>query len=99
MAWSAQKNAVFFQRAQNWVAALRSLDEERIRLIELYNNEARPGGADDPAFVDYLAICTKQELIDMATNVMVPFNSFLNGGAVANRNRIPDITPLLTDQQ
>jgi hypothetical protein len=98
MAWSEQKNTIFFQRARDWAAAVANLDEERIRLANLYNNEARPGGVDDPAFVD-TSIATKQELIDLATNVMTPLNAFVNGGAVANVNRVPYLTPFLADQQ
>lgn len=99
MAWSAQKNQIFFERAQNWAAALQNLVEERSRLIDLYNNEARPGGVDDPAFIDYPAVSTKQELIDLATNVMNPLNNLVNGGTVSNTNRVQFLTPFLADQQ
>lgn len=98
MAWSAQKNQIFFERARNWAASVKNLDEERQRLIDLYNNEAHPGGSDDPAFVD-TGIATKQELIDLATNVMTPFNNLVNGGAVANANRVGFLTPFLADQE
>lgn len=101
MAWSAEKNAIFFQRAQNWAASLMNLLEERQRLIDQYNNEAAPGGSDDPAFIDFPAICTKAELVNLATNVMNPLNLLMTNQSVngLQRNRIPDLTPLLTNQQ
>lgn len=101
MAWSAQKNQVFFERAKNWAASVQNLMEERQRLIDLYNNEARTGGVDDAAFVDFPAISTKQELVDLATNVMTPFASMMAGtqvNALAG-GRVPYITPFLADSQ
>lgn len=101
MAWSAQKNQIFFERARNWAAAAQNLLEERQRLIDQYNNEARPGGVDDVAFVDVPAISTKQELVDLATNVMTPFSSLIAGtqvNALAG-GRVPFLTPFLIDQQ
>lgn len=101
MAWSADKNRIFFERARNWAAAIMNLQEERQRLIDLYNNEARVSGVDEPTFVDYPAIGTKQELVDLATNVMTPLASMLAGtqvNALAG-GRVPYLTPFLTDQQ
>lgn len=98
MAWSAQKNQIFFLRAQKLANSIMNILEERNRLTDQYNNEAKPGGIDDPAFVDVPSICTKQELIDFATFIMNPMNNMMNNAAVLTRNRIPELTPLLTDQ-
>jgi len=57
MAWSQQKNDVFFKRAQHWVESLWGLLEERDRLVALYDNEV----SGDPAFLDH-DIATKLEL-------------------------------------
>jgi hypothetical protein len=97
MAWSAQKNQIFFERARNWAAAVKNLLEERDRLIDLYNNEAHKGGTDDAAFVD-TAIATKTELVALATNVMTPFSNMVNNVAVTTAARMQYLTPFLADQ-
>lgn len=94
MAWSAQKNDIFFRRAQAWSASLVSLLEERNRLIELYTNEAQ----GDPAFVD-TPIATTTELVELA-GVMNALETMVNGGGtVANQDRMGLLTPFLADQQ
>lgn len=94
MAWSTQKNDIFFRRAQDWVASLVSLLEKRNRLTELYTNEAQ----GDPAFVD-TPIATTAELIDLA-GVMNALDTLVNGGGtVANQDRMGLLTPFLADQQ
>ena len=93
MAWSANKNDVFFRRAQNWAASLVNLVEERDRLIALYNNEAN----GDPAFVDH-AVATTAELVALA-GVMNAVDDAINNGTVAQQDRMPLLTPFLADQQ
>ena len=92
MAWSAQKNDVFFRRCQNWAAAIINLLEERDRLIDLYTNEAN----GDAAFVD-TDIATTTELIAMS-GVMNAINDAVNNGTVAQQDRMPKLTPFLADQ-
>lgn len=75
-----------------------NLLEERQRLIDQYTNEAAPGGVDEATFVDFPSVCTKAELVNMATNVMNPLANMMNNAAVTTRSRIPDITPLISDQ-
>lgn len=95
MAWSAQKNQIFFERARNWAAAVVNLLEERDRLIDLHANEAN----GDPAFVD-TEIATVTELVALATNVMNPLNALINNGAPpAQDDRMEFLTPFLADQQ
>lgn len=94
MAWSANKNQVFFQRAQNWAAAAINLLEERNRLIDIYNNEAN----GDPAFID-TDIATVAELIALAINVMTPFNNMINNISVTTAARIQYLTPFLINQE
>lgn len=102
MAWNAQKNQIFFERARNWAAAMANLLEERARLIDLYNNEARVNSVDDPAFVDVPAISTKAELVDLATKVMNPTNTMITattGNLAAEAGgRMQYLTPFLADQ-
>lgn len=97
MAWNADKNRIFFERARNWARATANLLEERARLIALYNNEARTGGVDEATFVDFPSIATKQELVDLAINVMNPFNSLINNASVTTADRMPYLTPFLVD--
>lgn len=92
MAWSAQKNGIFFQRAQNWASAVIHLLEERDRLIDLYNNEAN----GDPAFVD-TEIATTAELVALA-GVMNAMDAMVNNGVVSQADRIPLLTPFLANQ-
>jgi len=93
MAWSQQKNDIFFRRAQNWAASLTNLLEERDRLIDLYTNEAN----GDAAFVD-TNIATTAELVALA-GVMNAINDAVNNGVVSQANRVPLLTPFLADQQ
>jgi len=93
MAWDANKNQIFFQRAQNWAQSLTNLLEERNRLIDLYTNEAN----GDAAFVD-TSIATVAEVVSLA-GVMNAINDAVNNGAVSQANRIPLLTPFLADQQ
>lgn len=93
MAWSQQKNQIFFRRCQNWAASLVNLIEERGRLIDLYTNEAN----GDPAFVD-TEISTSDEVIALA-GVMNAINSAVNNGAVSQEDRMPLLTPFLADQE
>lgn len=92
MAWSEQKNEIFFRRAQNWASAVVNLLEERDRLIDLYTNEA----SGDPAFVD-TAIATTAELVALA-GVMNAMDAMVNNGVVATADRMPLLTPFLADQ-
>jgi len=92
MAWSPQKNDIFFRRAQNWAAALVNLLEERDRLIDLYTNEAN-GDAD---FVD-TNVATTAELVQLA-GVMNAINAAVNNATVATEDRMPLLTPFLADQ-
>lgn len=95
MAWSAQKNQIFFERARDWASQVVNLLEERDRLIDLYQNEAN----GDPAFVD-TSIATTGELIALATNVMTPLNNMVNNGTPPSQeDRMPYLTPFLADQQ
>ena len=102
MAWNAQKNQIFFERARNWAAAVANLQEERQRLIDLYNNEASPGGVDEATFVDVPSIATKAELILLATKVMTPLNTMITAGsgslAAEAGGRMQYLTPFLADQ-
>lgn len=93
MAWSAQKNDIFFQRCENWAAAVVNLLEERDRLIDLYTNEAD----GDAAFVD-TAIATTAEAVALA-GVMNALNSMINNGTVSQADRMPLLTPFLANQQ
>lgn len=93
MAWSAQKNEIFFRRCQNWAAAVINLLEERDRLIDLYTNEAD----GDAAFVD-TEIATTAEVIALA-GVMNAMNSMVNNGTVTQQDRMPLLTPFLADQE
>ena len=94
MAWSEQKNEVFFRRCQNWASHIINLLEERDRLIDLYTNEAN----GDPAFTD-TEIATTAEIVALA-GVMNSLNDMINnGGAVASQDRIPLLTPFLADQE
>lgn len=93
MAWSAQKNQIFFQRAQNWAAAVINLLEERDRLIDLYTNEAN----GDAAFVD-TDIATTAELVALA-GAMNAMDAMINNGVVSQSNRMPLLTPFLADSQ
>ena len=92
MAWSPQKNEVFFRRAEAWAANMTNLLEERDRLIDLYTNEA----SGDAAFVDH-NIATTAELIALA-GVMNAVNDVINNGVVSQSNRVPLLTPFLADQ-
>ncbi len=93
MAWSPQKNEVFFSRVQNWAAAVVNLLEERDRLIALYTNEA----SGDVAFVN-TSIATTQEVVDIA-GVMNALDAMVNGtAAVSQLNRMPLLTPFLANQ-
>ena len=92
MAWSAQKNVIFFQRCQNWAAAVVNLLEERDRLIDLYTNEAN----GDPAFVD-TDIATTAEVVALA-GVMNALDAMVNNGQVSQSDRVPLLTPFLADQ-
>lgn len=93
MAWSSAKNQIFFQRCQNWAAAVVNLLEERDRLIDLYTNEAN----GDAAFVD-TEIATTAEVVALA-GVMNALDAMVNNGAVSQSNRIPLLTPFLANQQ
>jgi len=92
MAWDANKNDIFFQRAQNWAQSLTNLIEERNRLIDLYTNEAN----GDPAFVD-TAIATTAEIVALA-GVMNAINDAVNNGVVSQADRVPLLTPFLANQ-
>lgn len=93
MAWSAQKNEIFFKRCQNWAAAVVNLLEERDRLIDLYTNEAN----GDAAFVD-TDIATTAEVVALA-GVMNAMNAMVNNATVSTADRMPLLTPFLADQQ
>ena len=93
MAWDSAKNEIFFQRCQNWAAAVVNLLEERDRLIDLYNNEAN----GDAAFVD-TSIATTTELVQLA-GVMNAMNDMVNNGTVTQQDRMPLLTPFLANQQ
>lgn len=92
MAWSQQKNDVFFERARNWAGALQNLLEERGRLVALYDNEA----SGDPDFVDH-EIATKTEL-GALKDVMDAVDALVNNGVVAQEDRVDKLTPFLADQ-
>ncbi len=92
MAYDANKNEIFFKRAQNWAAAMVNLLEERDRLIDIYNNEAN-GHVD---FVD-TNIATTAELVALS-GVMNAVNNAINNGTVAQQDRMPLLTPFLIDQ-
>ena len=92
MAWSQQKNDVFFKRAQNWAASLWSLLEERDRLVALYDNEA----SGDPDFIDH-SIATKVEL-GVLKDVMDSVDALVHDGVVSQENRVDKLTPFLADQ-
>ena len=92
MAWSAAKNDIFFQRCQNWAAAVVNLLEERDRLIDLYTNEAN----GDPTFVD-TDIATTTEVVALA-GVMNALDAMVNNGPVSQADRVPLLTPFLADQ-
>lgn len=92
MAWSAQKNQIFFERCQNWAASVVNLLEERNRLIALYNNEAN----GDAAFVD-TEIATTAELVALA-GTMTAIDSAINNRAVTTSDRMPTLTPFLANR-
>ena len=92
MAWSPQKNEIFFQRARNWAGSLQNLLEERNRLTALYDNEA----TGDPDFIDH-EIATKIEL-GALKDVMDAVDALVNNGVVAQEDRVDKLTPFLADQ-
>ena len=93
MAWSQQKNNVFFMRAQAWAASLANLLEERDRMVALFDNEA----SGDPAFVDH-NIATKVELGELK-DVMDAVDALVNNGVVSQASRMDKLTPFLADQR
>ncbi len=92
MAWSEQKNRIFFERCQNWASAVVNLLEERNRLIAIYTNEAQ----GEPTFVD-TPIATVAELTAFA-GVMNAMDAMINNAPVATANRMPLLTPFVIDK-
>jgi hypothetical protein len=92
MAWSEQKNRIFFERCQNWASAVINLLEERTRLIAIYTNEAQ----GEPAFVD-TPIATTAELVSLA-GVMNAMDAMVNNAPVSTSNRMPLLTPFVIDK-
>lgn len=92
MAWSEQKNRIFFDRCQNWANAVVNLLEERNRLVAIYTNEA----VGEPTFVD-TPTATVAEVIALA-GVMNAMDAMVNNGAVTTSNRMPLLTPFVIDK-
>lgn len=86
MSYNPNKNTVFFDRLKNWAVAAQNLREEAARLQDIFNQEARPGGSDDPAYVD-TAIATKAEVIGLYS-YMTEFRQFNDGNGPADAGKL-----------
>lgn len=91
MAWSAAKNAIFFQRLQNLAAAAQNLREEGQRLRDVLALEASPSAVDDPAFID-TTTATKAAAKNLI-GYCGDFALFNEAGAVSTFNRKDFLTP------
>lgn len=87
MAWSAEKNAAFFDRMQRYAVALDDLFAESQRLENLWFAESVSG---DPAFVDHGGNTTADitSMITMAQH----YQLFIDNGVVPQADREPIIT-------
>lgn len=97
MAFSLDKNSIEFQRMKNLAIAARQISREAQAIKDVYNQEMKPGGTPNAAYVN-TTIATTAEF-DTAISFLTEFITFYGGGGtLANTNRgLAWLLPFLDD--